>query len=65
MPGRAACLETSLAATLTAAARGRRVHWCLGARSAPFATHAWIETAAGPAGEPANPDRPFHLLLRI
>jgi protein-L-isoaspartate(D-aspartate) O-methyltransferase len=40
-PGRAACLENSLAAVLAAAARGQVVDWCIGARFAPFASHAW------------------------
>lgn len=64
-PGRAACLENSLAAVLTAAARGRAVDWCIGARLAPYASHAWIQTRGRPAGEPADPDRPYLLLLRI
>lgn len=64
-PGRAACLENSLAAVLAAAARGRAVDWCIGARLAPYASHAWIETGGRPVGEPANPDRPYLLLLRI
>jgi hypothetical protein len=58
-------LENSLAAVLAAAARGRVVDWCIGARLAPFASHAWIETDGNPVGEPANPDRPYLLLLRI
>jgi hypothetical protein len=65
MPGRTACLENALTAMLTAAIRGRRVHVCIGARMYPYAAHAWIETTAGAAGEPYNPDRPYHLLLRI
>jgi hypothetical protein len=64
-PGRAACLENSLAAVLTAAARGRAVDWCIGARTAPFTSHAWIQTRGRPAGEPAEADRPYLLLLRI
>jgi len=64
-PGRAACLENSLAAVLAAAARGQGVDWCIGARFAPFASHAWIETDGHPVGESANPDRPYLLLLRI
>jgi Transglutaminase-like superfamily len=63
-PGRAACLENSIAAVLIAAVKGQAVHWCIGGRTAPYAAHAWIETDAGPAGEPAN-DRPCVLLLRI
>ncbi|MEV7794520.1 lasso peptide biosynthesis B2 protein [Streptomyces sp. NPDC087512] len=53
-PGRAACLETSLAATLAATAQGYRLSWCLGVRflPPPRVHHAWVETTAGPAGEP-------------
>ncbi|QYC45023.1 hypothetical protein Nocox_37345 [Nonomuraea coxensis DSM 45129] len=65
MPGRAACLENAVAAMLTAAVRGRRVHVCIGARTQPYAAHAWIETTSGASGEPYHPDRPYHLLLRI
>lgn len=64
-PGRAACLENSLAAVLVAAAKGRAVEWCIGARTAPYASHAWIQTRGRPAGEPAETDRPYLLLLRI
>jgi len=53
-PGRAACLETSLAASLAAAAQGYRLSWCLGVRflPPPRVHHAWVETASGPTGEP-------------
>ncbi|MFC0863696.1 lasso peptide biosynthesis B2 protein [Sphaerimonospora cavernae] len=64
-PGRAACLEHSLTAVLAAACKRRAVDWCIGGRMSPYAAHAWIETDAGPAGEPENPDRPYLLLLRI
>lgn len=64
-PGRAACLENSLAAVLTAAVRGRSVDWCIGARLAPYAAHAWIQAGDTHAGEPDTPDRPYLLLLRI
>ncbi|MFD8148795.1 lasso peptide biosynthesis B2 protein [Streptomyces sp. NPDC059708] len=43
-PGRAACLEESLAAHFTAALTGRRVMWAIGARFTPHGAHAWIET---------------------
>jgi hypothetical protein len=64
-PSRAACLELSLGAVLVAAARGRAVDWCIGARMAPYAAHAWIETGGRPAGEPAEPDRPYLPLLTL
>ncbi|MFF0170690.1 lasso peptide biosynthesis B2 protein [Streptomyces prasinus] len=42
-PGRAACLEESLAAHFTAALTGHRVRWVIGARFTPQGAHAWIE----------------------
>ncbi|MEU2062363.1 lasso peptide biosynthesis B2 protein [Streptomyces sp. NPDC013455] len=47
-PGRAACLETSLASLMLLALRRRRATWCIGTAADPFRFHAWIETAAGP-----------------
>ncbi|WP_439680925.1 lasso peptide biosynthesis B2 protein [Embleya sp. MST-111070] len=41
-PGRAACLEISLAAVLLSAAHRRRLDWCLGAVPDPFRFHAWV-----------------------
>ncbi|MDI3405949.1 lasso peptide biosynthesis B2 protein [Streptomyces cavernicola] len=64
-PGRAACLEISLAAFLALALRGRSVDWCIGCRFDPCESHAWIEAESGPVGEPETPDRPFHVTLRI
>ncbi|HEU5157535.1 MAG TPA: lasso peptide biosynthesis B2 protein [Streptosporangiaceae bacterium] len=43
-PGRAACLELSLATVLLAAVRRRRLDWCLGARPDPYRFHAWVES---------------------
>ncbi|PKW11406.1 Coenzyme PQQ synthesis protein D (PqqD) [Streptomyces sp. 1222.5] len=43
-PGRAACLETSLATLLTLALSGRRAVWCIGTAVDPCRFHAWIET---------------------
>lgn len=42
-PGRAACLEESLAAYLAAALTGHHVTWTIGARFTPNGAHAWIE----------------------
>lgn len=42
-PGRAACLEQSLAAVLLSAARRRRLDWCLGSAPDPYRFHAWVE----------------------
>jgi|SRR5579871_4122629 len=62
-PGRAACLETSLGAVIAARLHGRRLDWCIGARTLPYAAHAWVEADRHPVGEP--PDRPYLLLQRI
>ncbi|MGA4544315.1 lasso peptide biosynthesis B2 protein [Uniformispora flossi] len=51
-PGRAACLEASLAAVLLAAVRRRRLDWCLGAFTDPYRFHAWVESGGVPVGLP-------------
>lgn len=65
-PGRAACLEESLACYLAAVLRGRRVTWVLGARTAPAGAHAWNEAGAEVIGQDAA-DRiwPYAPALRI
>ncbi|WP_329416586.1 lasso peptide biosynthesis B2 protein [Streptomyces sp. NBC_00704] len=53
-PGRAACLEESLATLAVLAFRGRRAVWCIGAADDPFRFHAWVEARGvrvTPAGE--------------
>jgi Transglutaminase-like superfamily/Coenzyme PQQ synthesis protein D (PqqD) len=42
-PGRAACLELTLAAVLLAAGRRRRLDWCLGSVPDPYRFHSWVE----------------------
>ncbi|WP_062429632.1 lasso peptide biosynthesis B2 protein [Herbidospora daliensis] len=42
-PGRAACLQISLATVLWAGSRGRRADWCFGVLPDPYTFHAWIE----------------------
>lgn len=54
-PGRAACLEQSLAAVLLAAARRRRLDWCLGAAADPYRFHAWVELDGEPVLAPDGP----------
>jgi len=44
-PGRAACLEQSLAVVLLAATRRWRLDWCLGSAADPYRFHAWVEVA--------------------
>jgi len=57
-PGRAACLEQSLAAVLLAAATRRRLDWCLGAATDPYRFHAWVEAAGRPVWSPADQQAP-------
>ncbi|WP_066364521.1 lasso peptide biosynthesis B2 protein [Herbidospora mongoliensis] len=42
-PGRAACLQISLATVLWAGFLRRRVDWCFGVLPDPYTFHAWIE----------------------
>ncbi|MFD4835363.1 lasso peptide biosynthesis B2 protein [Streptomyces uncialis] len=65
-PGRAACLEESLAVHLTAVIHGMRVTWVLGARTAPAAAHAWVETAGIVIGQhPADRNWPYTPALKV
>ncbi len=67
-PGRAACLETSLGATLAAALLLRRLDWRLGVRLTPPPTirHAWSALPDGtPVGELESDDWRYHTALRI
>ncbi|MFE7114558.1 lasso peptide biosynthesis B2 protein [Streptomyces sp. NPDC057654] len=50
-PGRAACLEESLAAHFAAAFTGHRVRWVIGARFIPHGAHAWIEADGSVIGQ--------------
>ncbi|MGX7826391.1 lasso peptide biosynthesis B2 protein [Actinokineospora sp. 24-640] len=43
-PGRAACLEHSLAAVLVSLLLRRRLRWVLGVAKDPYRFHAWTET---------------------
>ncbi|GAA3834055.1 lasso peptide biosynthesis B2 protein [Sphaerisporangium flaviroseum] len=52
-PGRAACLEISLAAVVWAALSFRRLDWCLGVAVDPYRFHAWVEVDGKPI-EPAD-----------
>lgn len=50
LPGRVACLEESVAATVALALLGRSVTWCHGVASDPVRLHAWIQARAGDTG---------------
>jgi hypothetical protein len=47
-PGRAACLEQSLAAVLLALVARRRLDWCLGSAPDPYRFHAWVAVDGKP-----------------
>ncbi|GAB4085948.1 hypothetical protein GCM10028784_25780 [Myceligenerans cantabricum] len=64
-PGRATCLDLSLAALLTTAFRALCVDWCIGCRFNPSESHAWIEADDGPVGEDNLFDDPFIVTVRI
>lgn len=53
-PGRAICLEQSLALYLLLRRRGVAAELRLGAKPFPFAAHAWVEVAGEPVDEVAE-----------
>jgi hypothetical protein len=53
-PGRAACLEQSLAAVLLAAATRRRLTWCIGSVPDPYQFHAWVSIQGQPVPAPGE-----------
>ncbi|MFD3918811.1 lasso peptide biosynthesis B2 protein [Streptomyces sp. NPDC058595] len=55
-PGRVACLELSLAATVRLALAGLSVEWCLGGAGDPYRFHAWVESAGHPVALPSDGD---------
>ncbi|WP_017623645.1 lasso peptide biosynthesis B2 protein [Nocardiopsis chromatogenes] len=64
-PGRAACLENSLAAHLTGVLLRRRFTWCIGSRFSPCEPHAWVEAQGRPVREDGATDRPLYAAIRI
>ncbi|MFE4496697.1 lasso peptide biosynthesis B2 protein [Streptomyces niveus] len=53
-PGRVACLELSLAATVRLALAGLGAQWCLGSADDPYRFHAWIEAGGRPVTSPSE-----------
>lgn len=51
-PGRAACLEVSLATLAVLAFTGRRAVWCIGTADDPYRFHAWVEAQGVPVTPP-------------
>ncbi|MEU4801831.1 lasso peptide biosynthesis B2 protein [Actinosynnema sp. NPDC023587] len=62
-PGRAACLERSLAAVVTTALSRRRVRWVLGAADDPCRFHAWVESGGMMVGR--TPDGSASAFIRV
>lgn len=59
VPGRALCLEQSLALYFLLRRMGIQVTLRLGVQAYPFAAHAWVEHAGEPVNESAEKLRPF------
>lgn len=49
------CLPRSLAILLLCRWRGQRVTWRVGGHAPPPSSHAWVEAAGRPVGEPFDP----------
>lgn len=49
------CLLRSVAVMLLCRLHGECPRWVVGFSSPPPASHAWVETAEGPVGEPVDP----------
>lgn len=58
-----ACLERSVAVLLLCASRRIRVRWCVGVRTPPFESHAWIEAGGQPVREPGDVHRIYTTIL--
>lgn len=65
VPCRVACMETSLAALLSLALRGRAVQWRIGIATNPYASHAWIAVADTPIGEPLDLEATYRPILVV
>ncbi|MFE9246149.1 lasso peptide biosynthesis B2 protein [Nocardiopsis sp. NPDC006938] len=62
VPGRMACLESSVATVIALALRGRSVAWHHGVRCDPIGLHSWISVNDTPVGEPVSTLRCTKLL---
>lgn len=62
VPGRMACLESSVATVIALAFQGRSVAWHHGVRCDPIVLHAWISVNDTPVGEPVSTLRCTKLL---
>lgn len=64
-PGRAACLERSLAAVVTAAFLRRRISWVIGVVENPSRFHAWVEVDGLVVTRSVNADAEFTRVLTL
>lgn len=58
------CLPRSIATALLCRAHGVWPTWCVGVRTSPFASHAWVEVDGTPVGEPF-PAGYHQVLMRV
>ncbi|POX37204.1 hypothetical protein C3486_29695 [Streptomyces sp. Ru73] len=58
------CVTRSLATALLCRTTGVWPTWCAGARTFPFAAHAWVEADGRPVAEPVEVGR-YRALMRI
>lgn len=59
------CLPRSLAILLLCRWRGQRVTWRVGVHSPPPSSHAWVEAAGQPVGEPFDPHRLYTPIITV
>ena len=62
LPGRIACLESSVATVVALALSGRSVTWHHGVRCDPLVLHAWASLDGVPVSEPESTSRCAKLL---
>lgn len=62
-PGRAACLELSLATVVAMTLLRRRVDWVIGVADDPYRFHAWVETDGVPVIDGSNTE--FNVFRRV
>mgnify|MGYP004485058737 CR=1 FL=1 len=58
-PGRLACMELSLAFVIFALTKRLSVMWCIGVKTDPFESHAWVEVGNKPFRENEIVERGF------
>jgi hypothetical protein len=65
VPGRALCLEQSLALYLLLRRRGIQAALRLGVQAYPFAAHAWVEHSGEPVHEAAERLKSFSVMRQL